>query len=356
MDQFSKSTFDITSQPLPPMTGKPQKLHTADNATPYAAHSPIPIPRHWKEEVKIQLEKDVEMGILQRVLVGEPTEWCMRMVAVPKKDGKPRRTVDFQPINKFCMRETHHKPSPFDVFSSIPQQVYKTVLDAYNGYHQVLLDKESIKSTTFITELGRYQYLRAPQGHLASGDAYTRRYDDIIADVLRKLKIIDDVLLYDQTIQEAFFHIFDYLRLCGQNGITLNPEKFKFCQREVDFAGFNITWDGYRPTDNMLSAFKNFPMPEKPTITNIRSWFGLVHQFAPFLTTAPLMEPFRNLLKSKNFHNKAVYWDSNLQELFLKTKNEICNIATEGLTFYDTKRNTIVITDWSKNGIGFLVM
>ena len=73
------------------------------------------------------------------------------------------------------MRKTHHIPSPFDVVSSIlPQQVYKTVLDAYNGYHQVLLDKASIKLTTFITELGQYQYLLAPQGHLASGDAYTR--------------------------------------------------------------------------------------------------------------------------------------------------------------------------------------
>ena len=115
------------------------------------------------------------MGILQKVPVGEPTEWCMRMIVVPKKDGKPRRTVDFQPINKLCMRETHHTPSPFDVVSNVPQQVYKTVLDAYNGYHQVLLDEESIKLTTFITELGRYQYLCAPQGHLASGDAYTSK-------------------------------------------------------------------------------------------------------------------------------------------------------------------------------------
>ena len=51
-----------------------------------------------------------------------------------------------------------------------------------------------------------------------------------------------------------------------------------------------------------------------------------------------------------------MYWDSNLQELFIQTINEICNIATQGLTFYDTRRNTIVITDWSKTGIGFVVI
>ena len=113
--------------------------------------------------------------------------------------------------------------------------------------------------------------------------------------------------------------------MCGQNGITLKPKEFKFCRREVDFTGFNITWDGYHPTDNRRST--------------LRSWFGLVHQFAPFLTTAPLMELFQDLLKSKSSHNKVVYWDSNLQELFLKTKNQICNIVTQGLAFYDTKRN-----------------
>ena len=90
----------------------------------------------------------------------------------------------------------------------------------------MLLDEESIKLTTFIMKLGRYQYHRAPQGYLASGDAYTRWYDDIIADVLWKLKIIDYVLLYDLTIQETFFHVFEHLHLCGQNGITINPEKF----------------------------------------------------------------------------------------------------------------------------------
>ena len=63
------------------MSGKPHKLHLKDNAIPYAAHSPIPVPHYWKEEIKQQLDKDVE--------------WCMRKVPVAKGDGKPRRTFDF---------------------------------------------------------------------------------------------------------------------------------------------------------------------------------------------------------------------------------------------------------------------
>ena len=130
----------------------------------------------------------------------------MRMA---KKDGCPRRTVDFQPLNKYCKREIHHTQPPIDIVSSIPPQSYKTVLDAFNGYHQVLLAHEIIPLTTFLTEFGRYRYLRAPQRHI--NDAYTRLYDDVIKDVPRQKKVSDDTLRYDSSIEDAFYHTFDYL-------------------------------------------------------------------------------------------------------------------------------------------------
>ena len=55
------------------------------------------------------------------------------------------------------------------------------------------LIKDSVKYTTFITEHGRYQYQRTPQGHISSGDAYVRRFDEIIEEVDRKVKIVDDI-------------------------------------------------------------------------------------------------------------------------------------------------------------------
>ena len=97
--------------------------------------------------------------------------------------------------------------------------------------------------------------------------------------------------------QEAFWHTFDFLELCARKGITLKPEKFQFCRREAEFVGFHLDWDSYRPTDDRLAAIKKFSMPEQPSITDVRSWYGFVNQLAPFLVTAPIMEPFRDLLK-----------------------------------------------------------
>ena len=92
------------------------------------------------------------------------------MVVCPKKSGKPRRTVDFQPLNQHADRKTHHTQSPFHQTRIIPPITRKTVFDAWHGYHSIALDERDQDLTTFITPWGRYHYLVAPQGYIASGD------------------------------------------------------------------------------------------------------------------------------------------------------------------------------------------
>ncbi|XP_076058554.1 uncharacterized protein LOC143035571 [Oratosquilla oratoria] len=291
LGHFSTSSFDTDRYPLPIMAGPPHHIHLSPDAVPYACHTPAPVPKHWEAEVKQQLDEDVQRGVIRPVPAGEATEWCARMVVVAKKSGKPRRTVDFQKLNACCLRETHHTPAPFDMASGVPAHSYKTVADAHWGFHQVELDEESRRLTTFITPWGRYQYCRTPMGHCAAGDAYTKRFDDAIIDLPRKYKCVDDTLLYDAGIEEAFWHAYDFLEVCAKAGVTLKPEKFRFCQREVDFAGYHLDWDTYKPTTERLTAIRDFKMPEKPSITNVRSWFGFVNQLAPFLATALLWRP-----------------------------------------------------------------
>ncbi|MEL6804838.1 MAG: hypothetical protein AAFO91_13770, partial [Bacteroidota bacterium] len=150
------STFNTcTHQSLPMMSGEKLRLSIEENAQPVAYHRPIPVPIHWRDEVKKGLDQDVRLGVIEPVPVGEPVTWCHRMVICPKKDGKPRRTVDFQPLNKFARRETHHTQSPFLQARSVPRDKFKTVFDAWNGYHSVQLDEKDRHLTTFITPWGR---------------------------------------------------------------------------------------------------------------------------------------------------------------------------------------------------------
>ena len=261
-EHFKSSAFNICPhQPLQMMTGRPLDIMFTQGAKPSAVHTPIPVPHHWKKRVKQDLDRDVALGIIEPVPTGTPTVWCSRMVVAPKKDGSPRRTVDLQKLNAATRRETDHTPSPFNQVSIVPARTKKTVLDAWNGYHSLPLSPAARDATTFIREWGRYRYLRAPQGFHASGDGYTRRFDDVTVDTPRKICCIDDSLLWDETIESAFWHTLEYITHCGRNGIV-NPDKFQFAEDEVEFAGFRITADDVKPTKKWPKPFSTSRLPQ----------------------------------------------------------------------------------------------
>ena len=348
LDLYGSSTFNTCEhQPLPMMEGPPLKLMVDPDAKPVAVHTPVPVPIHWQNEVKAGLDRDVRLGVIEPVPVGEPVTWCHRMVVCAKKNGKPRRTVDMQPLNAHATRETHHTQSPFHQARSVPPGTIKTVFDAWNGYHSVPLRDEDKHLTTFITPWGRYRYRTAPQGYIASGDGYSRRFDEIVSDVPNKTKCIDDTLIWADNLKENFFQACNWLDICGRNGITLNPEKFVFGQETVEFAGFEITPDSVRPCKKFLQAIMDFPTPRN--ITDIRSWFGLINQVSYTFSMTDRLLPFRDFLKPGN----PFYWNDHLSELLEESKRVIISEIEEGVRIFDKTKPTCLATDWSKVGIGF---
>jgi len=85
------------------------------------------------------------------------------------------------------------------------------VFDACNEYNFVALHPEDRHLTTFITPWGRYGYKTAPQGYIASKNAYTSRYYEIIAHVLNKMKCIDYALIWLSCIAESFLQAQEWL-------------------------------------------------------------------------------------------------------------------------------------------------
>ena len=163
-------------------------------------------------------------------------------------------------------------------------------------------------------------------------------------------KCIDDSALWDDNVEQAFWHVCNYIYLCGNNGMIFNRKKFHFAKDVVDFAGFTITESGIKPTESMLAAIKNFPTPNN--ITGIRSFFGLMNQVNYALANSVKMQPFRELLKKGN----AWYWDDVLENLFVEAKESILNDVEKGIRNFEVNRPTCLWTDWSKSGMGFVLM
>ena len=177
----------------------------------------------------------------------------------------------------------------------MPSNTKKTIFDAWNGYHSIPIRQEDHYYTTFVTPWGRYRYRTAPQGYTASGDGYSRRYDEIVSTIPNKTKCIDDTLPWADNLLESFHQATHWLDICGRHGITLNPDKFRCAMDAVEFAGFEITPSSVRPCRKYLQAIEEFPTPKN--ITDIHSWFGLVNQVSYTFSMTDKMLPFHELLK-----------------------------------------------------------
>ena len=351
LERYSPTAFNTcVHQPLPLMTGEPLRLFMAADSKPTAVHSAAPVPIHWQAKVKMDLDRDVRIGVLEKVPVNTPSTWCSRMVVTAKANGEPRRTVDMQPQNKYSVRQTFPIEPPFTLASRVPSNMKKTVVDAWNGYHSVPIHEDDKHITTFITPWGRYRYKVSPQGYLASGDGFNQRLDAILGDILAKVRCVDDTCLWAASIETAFFDTCRVLDTCARNGVILNPDKFQFCQDVVEFAGLQVTETGVKPSQKLLDAILNFPQPRD--ITGARGWFGLVEQAAWAFSRAEMMAPFRHLLRPRSVFS----WTDELTTLFERSKLEIIRQIERGVRLFELNRPTCLASDFSGVGIGYFLL
>jgi hypothetical protein len=185
---------------------------------------------------------------------------------------------------------------------------------------------------------------------LAAGDAYTARYDSIIADFDNVKKCIDDSILWADNLEQIFHHTCRYISHCASAGISFNSSKFVFGAEEVGFLGFQLTKDAVKPTDTYLASIQDFPEPSD--LTGARSWFGLINQVNFAFADSELMLPFRHLLKP----GTSFDWTPELSQLFKKIKHKIIEAVKKGIMTFDMNRQICLATDWSRTGMGFALL
>ena len=148
-------------------------------------------------------------------------------------------------------------------------------------------------------------------------------------------------------MEDIFHKTCAYISLCSDAGITFNPDKFIFGQKEVEFLGFHLSEDGVRPSDKFLQAVSDFPEPRD--ITGARSWFGLIQQVNYAYSDSAPMAPLRHLLKPGSRYPE-------LGKAFQESKTKMVEAVKQGVQTFDPKRPTCLGSDWSRTALGFALM
>ena len=337
----------VFKNPIGIMKGREMRVTLTDAAVPFACYNPRKIAIPLEEAAKRELDAQVDQGIIERI--SHATEWVSPLVVAPKKNGDARVCVDLSKLNHYVERTGHAVKTPREVAASIPQGMgYFCVVDMRKGYHQIRLEESSRDFTAFLTPWGKFRYATAPQGLLTSGDEFNLRMDEILAGLEGIYgRIVDDVLTWGKTKEEAKSNLGKILDRCVEWGAAVCPKKLQFCREEVDFAGLRITSTGYTVSSTLFNGVQDFPVPKNRT--DVRSYFGLANQLDSTMEALGHLAVLKPLVSEKN----AWVWGADQQAAFDKSKTVLCVAVSRA--FYNPRFRTRLLTDASTTGLGFVL-
>ena len=139
---------------------------------------------------------------------------------------------------------------------------------------------------------------------------------------------MDDTVHYDTDLEHHWWRTIDFLTRVGRSGIVLNPDKFQFAERCVDFAGIRVSEATIEPLPKYLDAIRDFPNPD--STTDIRSWFGLVNQVVNYAQLRDTMALFKPFLSPRCKFS----WSPELEEAFQTSKQAIIGAIHGGVEIY----------------------
>ena len=260
-------------------------------------HAPRRVPVALRDQLKAELDKMTEQGIVAPVTA--PTPWVSSLVVVPKKNGTLRLCLDPKDLNKAVQREHYPLPTIEDVATRLHGAKVFTKLDVRSGVWHITLDNASSYLTTFNTPFGRFRWRRLPFGIRSAPEVFQRRMHELIEGMPQVEVIADDFVVVGKgdTTEEANSdhdkNLVAFFRLCDEKGLKLNAEKLKLRQPEVSFIGHIATGEGLKVDPAKVKAIREMPAPtDKAGVQRLLGLAQYLGKFLPHLSdvTKPLRE------------------------------------------------------------------
>jgi len=330
------------------------KLHDPDylikfkpDTKPHAITTPRRVPVPLLSKVKEELSRMEQMQIISKV--DEPTEWCTGMVVVPKANGKVRICVDLTKIDESILREYHPLPSIDHTLALLAGATIFSKLDANSGFWQIGLSPESAKLTTFVTPFGRFCFNCLPFGISSAPEHFQKGISQVLEGTGGALCQMDDILVYDKSVEEHNQHLEATLHKLQEAHLTLIEEKCEFSKPSVEFLGTLVDAEGVHVSPKEVKAILKMKTPRDQT--ELRRFLGMVNQLSKFQPQiAELSKPLRNLLSSKSHW----LWGDAHQQAFAALKESLTSTLT--LAHYDASCQTKLSSDASSYGLGAVLM
>ena len=154
--------------------------------------------------------------------------------------------VDFTNLNKACPKDPFPMPRIDQLVDATVGHPWMSFLDAFQGYHQILLALDNQEKTAFVTPVGNYHYKVMPFGLKNIGSTYQRMMTKMFEPQLGKnVKVyIDDMVVKSKLVSEHVGDLTSIFEILREHKLHLNASKCSFGVASGKFLGYMVTHMG----------------------------------------------------------------------------------------------------------------
>lgn len=135
------------------------------------------------------------------------------------------------------------------------------------------------------------------------------------------------------------------------HGLRINASKCKLGRSEVNYLGYTINQEGYKPAQDRIEAISSYRRPN--TIKDLRTFLGMINYYRKSIpNTAKLQVPLLSFLEDSKKKNdkRKIDWTNETEEAFERCKHSLTSITTTA--FLSSSARLTLHTDASNTAIG----
>ena len=155
-------------------------------------------------------------------------------------------------------------------------------LNAFQGYHQILLVLGDQEKTVFVTPTGNYHYKVMSFGLKNAGSTYQRMMTRMFESQLGKnIEVyLDDMVVKSKVVFEHVEDLGDIFEILRKHKLRFNASKCSFSIGSGKFLGYMVTHRGIEVNSDQIKAINSLQPPRNPKeIQKLRGMTTALNQF-----------------------------------------------------------------------------
>jgi hypothetical protein len=323
-------------------------------------NDPIKEPCHSRRfspaEKGILDEKCAELekaGLIKEIPSTNP--YACHPVLAAKKDGvtgewtQKRLCQDYRKLNKAMVADSYTPPLPEDIFAAAAGCKVWSVIDMRAGFHQLVLDDATARTTAFWWGRRLMQYNRLSFGTRNATAIYQRVMDEVLrAGGCSGFAIayVDDLVIFSPDMKTHTEHVKKVLDCLHKVGLRAHPEKSIFGASQVEYLGHMVSADGLSPTKAKVAAILALPSPRN--LSELRCIMGILNYYRLYIPGfSQIAAPIYQLT------GKDAKWEwTTEREAAYQQLKQLLATPNLALRPPNPTKEFVLHTDWSVNGVG----